>query len=305
VQDLETRQLASAITKTSGRKRAFVFLTIGLALSTVTILGCPYYSQDVATRVRSPLHAWFRSSGYVGQSLGILALAGFLFLWLYPIRKRVRKVALPGSVPGWLRVHIVVGLFLPWLVALHAGWRFTGLAGLAFWAMVVVWASGLVGKYLYGRIPRSRNGLELTLDEIASRHRQLVLEISAYTGWSPQEVEQATLGGVATDSASGVWGAIRRMTADDLARRRALRDLRRRWERSNPGSRTLDRKTWAEVGRLARQQMALEQQVRLLDATRKVFRYWHAAHLPVGLTALLAVVVHVAVVVAVGATWFH
>jgi hypothetical protein len=41
----------------------------------------------------------------------------------------------------------------------------------------------------------------------------------------------------------------------------------------------------------------------MLEATQRVFRLWHVAHRPVALTALLAVLVHVAVVVALGATW--
>lgn len=57
--------------------------------------------------------------------------------------------------------------------------------------------------------------------------------------------------------------------------------------------------------KLASREIALSQQVRMLEATQRVFRYWHVAHKPFALTALFAVVVHVAVVVALGATWFY
>jgi hypothetical protein len=50
--------------------------------------------------------------------------------------------------------------------------------------------------------------------------------------------------------------------------------------------------------------MALGQQARMLEATQQVFRFWHAAHKPVAFTALIAVLIHVVVVVAMGATWF-
>jgi hypothetical protein len=43
----------------------------------------------------------------------------------------------------------------------------------------------------------------------------------------------------------------------------------------------------------------------MLDATHKVFRWWHVAHRPFAITALVAVVIHVAVVVWLGATWFR
>ena len=55
--------------------------------------------------------------------------------------------------------------------------------------------------------------------------------------------------------------------------------------------------------RLARREMALTQQARLLEGTQRVFRLWHVAHRPVAIGALIAVLVHVGVVVAVGATW--
>jgi hypothetical protein len=59
-----------------------------------------------------------------------------------------------------------------------------------------------------------------------------------------------------------------------------------------------------EVVRLGSREMALTQQARLLGATREIFRFWHVAHRPFALAALVAVMVHVGVVVAMGATWF-
>jgi hypothetical protein len=52
--------------------------------------------------------------------------------------------------------------------------------------------------------------------------------------------------------------------------------------------------------KLASREVALMQQVRMLDATRRVFRYWHIAHRPFAVTALIALVVHVAVAIFVG-----
>ena len=58
------------------------------------------------------------------------------------------------------------------------------------------------------------------------------------------------------------------------------------------------------IAGLANEEIALTQQARLLEATQTAFRYWHVAHRPFAITALIAVTVHVAVVVAMGATWF-
>ena len=66
----------------------------------------------------------------------------------------------------------------------------------------------------------------------------------------------------------------------------------------------LDRRTIDEVTACAAREMALAQQVALLHATHRIFRWWHVAHRPIAITALLAVLIHVGVVALVGATWF-
>src|SRR4029077_3206725 len=158
------------------RLRAFkLFLVM---LGAICLAGWPYYTLPIAERVRSPLHVWLMPSGYIGQSAGLLALVIFIFLWLYPLRKKFRWLAFTGTVARWLDVHVLAALALPLLVAIHAAWRFTGLIGLGFWSMMVVWVSGLVGRYIYARIPRTRLGVELTMEEIGARRRALLGEIA-------------------------------------------------------------------------------------------------------------------------------
>lgn len=262
-------------------------------------IGFPYYALPMAERVRHPLHAWLRSSGYIGQSAGFLALALMVFLWLYPVRKRFRTLAFTGSVAAWLEAHVFAALTLPLVAAIHAAWRFGGIIGIGFWAMLIVWLSGLVGRYLYTRVPRSRAGLELTHDEIAAERKRLVDTIVAQTGLEPAVLDRVLAvrpigpdhGGLAT---------LRRLAADDLERRRALHAFRAMLERRGG---TVSSRMVRDAVRLARREMALAQQTRILDATQRLLRLWHVAHRPVAIGALVAVTVHVVVVVAVGATW--
>jgi hypothetical protein len=274
-------------------------IILGVALLALNAAGSPYYVLSLAERVRSPLHPWFRSSGYVGQTAGILSFLIFTFLWLYPLRKRFRWLRFTGAVPKWLNVHILAGLCIPLLVGAHAGWRFTGLAGLSYAAMVVVVLSGFVGRYVYSRIPRHRDGLEMTFDEIRSSLEEQGREIAAAAGMSPESVREILLGSEDAARQGGILATFRQMIRDDIHRRRTMRRLRRDW------GKTLDRKAVGEALRLSRRHIALSQQLRLLQATQGVFRFWHAAHRPVAVTALLAVVIHVTVVVALGSTWFR
>ena len=113
----------------------------------------------------------FGHPGTIGQSAGILALLIFVFLWLYPLRKKYRALAFTGSVARWLDVHILAAIGLPLLLAIHASWRFEGIVGLGYFAMLIVCASGVVGRYLYVRIPRSRSGVASTREEVATERR--------------------------------------------------------------------------------------------------------------------------------------
>jgi len=205
-----------------GRALHAAVLLVACLLAGVLVYGAPYYRLPMAERVRDPLHAWLRPSGYIGQSAGIVALAIFAFLWLYPLRKRYRWLAWTGSVARWLDVHVSAALLLPILVAVHAAWRFGGLIGLGFWAMMLVWTSGLVGRYLYARIPRSRNGVELSRDEIAAERKRLLQTIATTTGLDVTAVEES-LHADPPPAGLGPAATILRMVRDDLARRNVRR----------------------------------------------------------------------------------
>jgi len=248
--------------------------------------------------VRDPLHAWFKPSGTLGQALGILAFGLFLFLWLYPLRKKLgRKLDRLGPVPRWLDVHIVAGLLVPLVAAVHAGWRFHGLIGLGYLSMFVVCCSGVVGRYIYVHIPRGRNGVEMNRDEVAAERRALLDGIARAVGLPAAEVERRLVPqAAAARPTANPLAIIGRMVRDDVTRRRAVHAFR-----TGLG---VERAALAPALALARREMALAQQAAMLDGIQRVFRHWHAAHRPFAVTALVAVCLHVIVAVLMGQTWF-
>jgi hypothetical protein len=167
--------------------------------------------------------------------------------------------------------------------------------------MFLVSLSGIVGRYLYTRIPRSRSGLELTMEDVANERRSLITRIAAATGIDPARVERSLVGETRSYAGLDPARTIGRMLVDDWTRWRTMRTLAHHWSRPRPDGRALDRKALAEALRLARREMALGQQLRMLETTRRIFGYWHVAHRPIAVTALLAVLVHVAVAILVGA----
>lgn len=266
----------------------------------ITLWGADYYFASRAVRLRHPLHALLKPSGTVGLTLGILGLALFLFMWLYPMRKKFKALAWTGTLGNWMRIHIVAGLAIPLIVAVHAGWRFDGLIGLGYLSMFVVSLSGVVGRYLYVHIPRSRNGLELSMEEVSGERRALITTLSAASGMVPADVERRLAMDARPYDGLDPLRTIGRMIEDDLSRGRLLKQLERDLRGPRPGRVPLTGHELRDMLRLARREMSLSQQVRMLDGTRKVFGYWHVAHRPFAITAFLAVIVHVIVAVTFG-----
>ena len=117
-----------------------------VAIVAVTALYGVAYSQASAFPTASSL---------VGHGIGIV---GFILMLmtatLYSLRK-LRTDARWGSTAGWLKFHMVTGLVGPYMVLLHTAMKFNGFAGLTMLLTVVVVISGVVGRYLYTRVPRA------------------------------------------------------------------------------------------------------------------------------------------------------
>jgi len=112
-----------------------------------------------------------------GHSIGIV---GFILMLmtetLYSLRKRTRSASW-GRMSSWLQFHIFTGLVGPYMVLLHTSWKFNGLAGAVTLLTVIIVFSGIIGRYIFTRIPRTLDGLEIegTLSESALRRaRQLM-----------------------------------------------------------------------------------------------------------------------------------
>lgn len=114
-----------------------------------------------------------------GHGIGIV---GFLLMLmtetLYSLRKRSRSV-LWGRMSTWLQFHIFTGLVGPYMVLLHTSWKFNGIAGVTTLFTVIIVISGFVGRYIFTRIPRTLDGLEIagTLSQEALKQARWLLAL--------------------------------------------------------------------------------------------------------------------------------
>jgi hypothetical protein len=120
----------------------------------------------IITAIYAYVVYWSRAvpaaSSFFGHMIGVV---GFLLMLvtetLYSFRKRSRKGHW-GSMQSWLQFHIFTGLVGPYMVLLHTSWKFNGLAGATTLLTIIIVVSGFIGRYIYTRIPRSLDGIEIT-----------------------------------------------------------------------------------------------------------------------------------------------
>ena len=119
------------------------------------------------------------ASELFGHGMGIV---GFIFMLmtetLYSLRKRSRSVRW-GRMSTWLQFHIFTGLVGPYMVLLHTSWKFNGIAGVTTLFTVIIVVSGFVGRYIFTRIPRTLDGLEIegTLSQEALKQARRLLAL--------------------------------------------------------------------------------------------------------------------------------
>jgi len=90
-----------------------------------------------------------------------------LALLFYPLRKRWKAMELVGSMRGWFAFHIVIGILGPVLVLFHSTFRLSSINGtIAFWSMVVVTISGIVGRFIYLHVHVELDGRHATMKEL-------------------------------------------------------------------------------------------------------------------------------------------
>jgi len=113
----------------------------------------------------------------------------FLIVYLYAVRKIWPWLGRQGSARHWLDFHVLLGITAPILVTFHSAFKFSGLAGVAFWLMVIVAISGIVGRYIYAQIPRSLSFAEVSLKEANEQSGKMAEQLKGLGVLSAREVD--------------------------------------------------------------------------------------------------------------------
>ncbi len=184
-----------------------------------------YYSSAHLQRPFHEAHGMLRSSGKVGLPVGIWASALFVLNLGYLIRKRLIKIKIFGPLRMWMDLHVLTGLVAGGLVIFHSAMAPSSVLGtLAFLAMTLTVLTGVVGRAIYIRVPRSVEGRELEMEQVQEELddcRQLLESSGVKAEWMNSSKPEARI------HRTGLVGCFVAMAIGDVQRRRDYRYLKK------------------------------------------------------------------------------
>lgn len=266
------------------------FLIFIAVLVFLVITGWEYYLTPVEERFFHDAHNNLKPSGLYGHGYGVIgSLMMLVGVSGYMLRKRLPSLQRLGILKHWLEFHIFLCTTGPLLVLFHTAFKFGGLVAVSFWSMVAVVLSGIIGRFLYVRIPRTIQGKELSIEELQKER----LKIS-------ERLQQSTAApDLSTDSSPGIISpGISGMMKEWRLSRKRIRAFVSELNQADYAS--SDRKTLLS---LFRRQEELRRRIVSLKVMQKFFKYWHVAHLPFALLMLIVMIIHIGVAVAFGYVW--
>jgi hypothetical protein len=252
-----------------------------------------YYLTALAQRPQHPLHEMFKPSGLVGQGFGVIGGLLCLLTLLYPLRKRWRLLENLGAPRVWFQFHVYFGIAGPLLATLHTTFKFSGVASICYWSMMLVMASGFVGRFLFAQLPRNQRGLMLSLKEIEAEIKAVQRHLETL-GWRGERDMAVSVSPPAKNFSTG-WRSLLRLW---LARRREMRVWRQRLRAQGLSSATAHR-----VLAILSRKLFLEGSRITLDLTTRAFSHWHTLHLPFTYLMFITLVVHAGLAIFLGYTW--
>jgi hypothetical protein len=294
-----------ALTVDKGRPRLAAGLTIIYVLTFAVLVlllvrGFSYYLTPYYERPHHPEYSLLRPAGSWGLGFGVVGAFMMILMLTYSLRKRIKSFTHMGSLAGWLRLHIYLGIVGPVLIVLHTSFKVQGLVAVSFWSMVVVALSGYFGRYLYLQIPRNIQGHELGLHEIEESNRALSAMLSEeYKVGEDQLVRLDALVDVRLPQRAGLWRSLLVSFISDIG----WIFKRRRVQKEYGEILSLPRTHLRQLMRLMRERAQLRRRILLLSRIQQLFHYWHVVHKPFAIVMYIVMTVHISIAFWTGYTW--
>lgn len=257
-------------------------LTIIAVTIYLSYTGYTYYILPIEERFYHSKHDWFKPSGAYGHGLGIIGTLMILFgVSIYIARKRHSFLSKYIRLKYLLEFHIFLCTLGPILVLFHTAYKFGGIVSIAFWSMVAVVISGVIGRFIYNQIPKTIGGRELTLNEVKGLKNDLATTLDEQT-----HIDDETK------------LLIKNITNSERSSSRDLKKLKKVLRKKN-----LPKDDKAYIVKLVKDDISLSGKISRLLTMQKYFKYWHIIHLPFALIMLVIVIIHIGITLAFGYKW--
>jgi len=253
--------------------------------------------------------AWLgsRYGGYttgsgVGYYLGVAGGVALLLVFLYPLRKRLHFLQSWGATKGWFALHMACGIGGPFLILAHCSFNVSSInAGVALASMLLVAASGIVGRFIYTRIHHGLYGTRITL-----AHLQSAVGVSAgkvnsrlqiappIEGWL--KAFQAATIERPQSLAHGAWSFLTLGIRAHWLFRRCTREFARAYRvhaRSNGWDAARQTRDLAAAKALIGAYLSGVQRVAQFRGYERLFSLWHILHVPLVWMLVLTAIAHV------------
>jgi hypothetical protein len=227
-----------------------------------------------------------------GYYLGLVGGVMMLLMLLYPVRKHMQFTRSWGPLRYWFMLHMIFGIGGPVLILFHTTFHVRSLnAGVALYSMLLVAASGIIGRFIYKRIHHGLYGRKSNLEEL-----QQAVDVN--------QNKVSKVNAVLME-ATGIGEKLKRfrMTASDNKQSllvRAWRFMTLGWRRRNLAAHSRrelrlavvhlaktqgwdssqQEQHYLEVSRDAEEYLRAVQQAAQFSSYEKLFRLWHVLHSP-------------------------
>ncbi|MCP4449794.1 MAG: 4Fe-4S dicluster domain-containing protein [Myxococcales bacterium] len=219
--------------------------------------------------------------GYVGTGLMLLAI-------LYvPLRraKSFRKIA---SNTMWFDFHLMSGTMGPAFILLHTGFKLDNWVSAAFWSMVIVFISGVIGRYLYTQVPDLLSGRELEELDHQRAMRSLRAEFPHAVAESDAILEPHKQVAESIAANAGMLRSFLWVMLEDL--RRPSRWLQRK--RTFSGA-NISKASGVELARRTGRMMLINRRKVLASRAQLLLHSWKKVHVPFSMIMAAISVFHI------------
>ncbi|MBK6282768.1 MAG: hypothetical protein IPF54_08990 [Draconibacterium sp.] len=281
--------------------KLYIFTLIAITVTVFSLLfvyGLNYYSTPITERHFHAQNDLLKPTGLIGHGIGIAgSLLMIIGVFGYMARKRFRSLSRIGALKYFLEFHIFLCTLGPILVLYHTTFKFGGIVAVSFWSMVAVVLSGIIGRFIYLQIPRTIQGRELSLSDLAGAEDELYAELQDNYKVNYEIIAQINI--ALSDSESKQTGNfILRIINRFSFERKLLKQVRKELK-----TQQLNGKDYRKVVKLFKSKIILNRRIAWLSTMQNFLRYWHVAHLPFALIMLVIMIVHIIVAVLFGYKW--